>query len=94
MVIEVKEAVQIAKDNLELVFESENPRAVRLEEVILDDNSNWIITLSYVASSTLLEEATPLSILGSALNNKRVFKIVKISKKDGSIKSIKMREND
>ncbi|OTU44205.1 hypothetical protein CAT37_09200 [Acinetobacter pittii] len=94
MAIDIKEAVQIAKDNLAIVFESEGPNSIRLEEVVLDDYSNWIITLSYQRTKQISDDATPLALFGAALANKRFFKVVVVSKNNGEVKSIKMRSDD
>ncbi|MFL9479681.1 hypothetical protein ACKEN4_10595 [Acinetobacter baumannii] len=94
MTIDIKTAVNIAKEHLALVFESEEPRSIRLEEVVLDDYENWIITLSYTRNSLQGVEPSPLAILGASLSNKRYFKVVTVSKSIGEVKSIKMRSDD
>lgn len=94
MSIEVKEAVQIAKDTLHTVFSSEEPYSIRLEEVVLDNYSDWIITLSYLRNAVSPEDTSPLAILGASLSSKRSYKVVKVSKSNGEVKSIKMREDD
>ncbi|MBU3817711.1 hypothetical protein [Acinetobacter baumannii] len=94
MTIDIKTAVNIAKENLAVVFESEEPRSIRLEEVILDDYNNWIITLSYTRNNLQSAESTALAILGASLSNKRYFKVVTISKDSGDVKSIKIRSDD
>lgn len=93
MAIEVKEAVQIAKDALGVVFESEQPHSIRLEEVVLNDSSDWVITLSYFRTSASLEDASPMAVIGAALSHKRVYKVLTVSKSGGEVKSIKMRED-
>lgn len=93
MVVEVKDAVQIAKDTLEVVFGAEQPYSTRLEEVVLNNQSDWVITLSYLRSYPSHEDVSTLSIIGAALSNKRVYKVVTVSKGTGEVKSIKMRED-
>lgn len=94
MTIDIKSAVDIAKENLSVVFESEGPRSIRLEEVILDDYNNWIITLSYTRNNLQGTDPSPLAILGASLSNNRYFKVVTVSKDSGQVKSIKMRSDD
>lgn len=94
MSIDIKTAVKIAKENLAVVFESEEPRSIRLEEVVLDDYDNWIITLSYTRNSLQGTEPSALAILGASLSNKRYYKVVTISKYNGEVKSIKLRSDD
>ena len=45
--ITVKEAVNIAIDNLNFVYEFQPSTRPRLEETILDENHHWLITLSF-----------------------------------------------
>lgn len=94
MAVEIKDAVQIAKDTLHVVFGSEEPYSIRLEEVILDNYNDWVITLSYLRKGISPDETSAMAILGAALSSKRAYKVVKVSKKDGEVKSIKMREDD
>lgn len=94
MAIEVKDAVQIAKDTLNTVFDSEEPYSIRLEEVVLDNRNDWVITLSYLRKAVSPDDASPLAFLGATLSTKRAFKVVKVSKRYGEVKSIKMREDD
>ncbi|MDC4504780.1 hypothetical protein NQ775_13135 [Acinetobacter baumannii] len=86
MTIDIKTAVNIAKENLAVVFESEEPRSIRLEEVILDDYNNWIITLSYTRNNLQSAESTAVAILGASLSKKRYFKVVTLSKDSGDVK--------
>lgn len=93
MVIDVKQAVQIAKETLETIFETEEPSNIRLEEVVLDNNSDWVITLSYLRKVGTYDDMNPFATITANLSNRRTFKVVKVSKSGGEVKSIKIREN-
>lgn len=93
MAVDVKEAVEKAKSALESLFSSEGAHSIRLEEVILDDNRNWVITLSYLRSVHIPEDNSPLSVLGGVISGKRAYKVVTLDKETGDVKSIKIRDD-
>jgi len=94
--VEVKEAVQKAKvELLELFADEAMASTVRLEEVVLSDSSDWMITLSYLRSHTLDAGSGGLAAVAASLAApRRVYKIVQMRKSTGEIVSIKMRSND
>lgn len=91
--VNIKEAVEAAKEALGLVFASEGAHSIRLEEVILDDYYNWVITLSYLRNVHIPEDNNPLSILGGVISGKRAYKVVTLDKETGDVKSIKIRDD-
>lgn len=91
----IKEAVEIAKKALLDVFEEADPNSFRLEEVVLDDFSDWKITLSYQIQSIKTNEGVNgLSLLAMALSKGRSYKIVMVNKHSGEVKAIKMYQNE
>ncbi len=95
--MELQEAIENAKNTLSTLFASDNPKAIRLEEVILDDYTNWIITLSYLRQADPANDsvsAAGLMAIAAALNTQsRVYKTVIINKSTGNIESIKIHKN-
>lgn len=91
--MELKEAVEAAKQQLIVIFDIEDKNSVRLEEVELNDHSNWVITLSYMQKSDP-NASTGLMAIAAAINaNTRTYKVVTINKQSGGVESIKIRDN-
>ena len=87
--MDVREAVQSAKQHLLELFDTEPISYVGLEEVDFDDKyEEWNITISF----TRVWETTPLT---TAISGKppehRNYKVFRISDQDGRVKSIKDR---
>jgi len=87
--MDVREAVQTAKQHLLELFNGEPISYVGLEEVDFDDESQeWIITISFAR----LWETTPLPTgIGGKPPEGRHYKVFRISDRDGRVKSIKDR---
>ena len=87
--MDVREAVNSAKQHLLELFDSEPISYVGLEEVEFDDEvQEWIITISFAR----LWETTPLPVeLSEETPKDRNFKVFRISDTDGRVKSIKDR---
>jgi hypothetical protein len=80
--VDIKKAVEIAKQHALMVFESEIDHAPTLEEVWHDARKKqWCVTLG------IRRGASPLAGL-----NLPEFKTVRIDDKDGDLVSIKNRE--
>ena len=92
-VMNVQEAVANAKTALVDLFASEDPRGIRLEEVVLDDSSNWKITLSYARQAGLENGDNMLASVINSMNVKRAYKVVTIDKSTGEVKAIKIRDD-
>ena len=87
--MDVREAVQSAKQHLLELFTQEPISYVGLEEVDFDDDDEeWIITLSF----TRVWEQTPLpaAVRGNPPED-RHYKVFRIRDLDGRVKSIKDR---
>jgi hypothetical protein len=86
--IDVKEAVQRAKQYLTELFSSEQPQFLRLEEVELsEDESTWRITLSFFPGTAPGSLAAALGV-----QEKREYKTVAIRATDGQVQSVKIRQ--
>jgi hypothetical protein len=83
--MEVKEAVQIAKDYIIELFEEERIVDVGLEEVDFDQSGNWVVTIGFSRSWN--------RNVGSVLGGQaaRSYKAVRIQDKDGKVLSVKDR---
>lgn len=98
--IEVKEAVRIARDYLEEMYQNDAKDVLLEETVLSEDGKHWFITLSY--------DATPMSILEAlrksmpptewggyeeyrARRGLRQYKIIKIDSDSGQVQSMKIR---
>lgn len=96
-VMDVKQAIALAKEALLDLFADENPRSIRLEEVDLENSREWVVTLSYLKDVDPREEGGSqlgLMAIAAALNtNTRLYKKVVIDKSSGVVKSIKIHKN-
>ncbi len=85
--IEIKEAVNVAKNFVQSVFEGELPE-LRLEEVDRsDDNKFWLITLGFTS------EKKGISQLAKVINPlERIYKTIKVDAEKGEAVSMRIRE--
>lgn len=94
--IDVKKAVQIARESIVTLFESEIRSDVRLEEVAISENhEDWLITMSFLQqvqrddkNRLAVENELIKSILPST---ERAYKRVTISAADGNVKAVNIR---
>ncbi len=88
----VKEAVELAKDHIKDLFEKEQISNVGLEEVEFDDHSKtWNVTIGF---SRPWDEA-PNALTAIAQQGrlpKRSYKVVSIDDTTGTVRSLKNRE--
>jgi len=82
--IPVKEAVKIANNYINDVFDSDKISKIQLEEIELtDDEQYWFITLSYKYAD----------LAGIILSDtKKNYRIFKIDSETGDVKFMKIRE--
>ena len=81
--MDVKQAVQVAKDQIIILFGEEEIMNVGLEEVELDDEGHWRITIGF---------SRPWDRnVGSVLSggNSRSYKMIVIRDEDGRFLSVK-----
>ena len=91
IMIEIKEAVGIAKDSLVSLMGRNSLSDIRLEEVEVETIepdadvfvNYWLVTLSY-----LPKEIDPLE----SINNQRIFKTFRLFAETGELVSMKIRE--
>ena len=89
--IDIQEAVKIAKDKLVYLMGRNSVSGIRLEEVeaeTIEPDADvfvyyWVVTLSY-----LPEELDPLE----SINEQRIFKTFRILAENGELVSMKIRE--
>lgn len=93
--VEVQQAVKIAKETFEQLFGDRNYSDVGLEEVeISDDNTVWIVTLGF--DEPFPDPRVPFeNPLTKELGKDviRRFKTIKIDAEMGSLRSLKDRES-
>ncbi len=84
--IDVKKAVQSAKEYLKEAYADDTLRNLLLEEVQRDDNGDWLITLGF--------DKPNLNVLQMmrTYEEQRIFKIFHIDSSTGKVKSMKIRE--
>jgi hypothetical protein len=96
--VEIKQAVDAATQHLTALYS--NPRGVQLEEVYLsDDESAWLVTLSFLAQADEEEIfAGPYGVVAQyrteLLGKKRLVRIYKSFEVDGekgTVRSMKIR---
>ena len=88
-VINVKEAVQTAKEHVVDLFDGEDIDFVGLEEAVFDDESNqWLITIGFSRPWD-----RPKTLAGALREHplKRSYKVVRIDDADGRVISLKDR---
>ena len=83
--MDVKEAVQAAKNYVIELFGEEGISDVGLEEVDFDQSDNWVVTIGFSRSWN----RNIGSVLGGQAS--RSYKAVRIQDKDGKILSVKDR---
>jgi hypothetical protein len=90
--VDVKEAVNLAKEHVSDLFADEKLTNLGLEEVEFDEATNtWIVTLGF---SRPWDEprSTWASIAGQVLYPRRSYKMIRISDGAEKILSVKNRE--
>ena len=86
--MDVKEAVQAAKQHVAEIFADESIVDIGLEEVELDEvNGVWLITIGF----TRIWERPGGIIRALGGDTQRVFKIVRIDDDSGCVQSVKHR---
>lgn len=89
--MDVKEAVQRAKECIAEVFGGEDIGGLRLEEVVFADPSpRWKITISFMRPESLAGVAATLAAI-SGQQYKRSLKVVEISDDSGRVLSVTNR---
>lgn len=85
--IDVKEAVKIASEQLVELVGPDKISALRLEEVELtDDESCWLITLGFT-------DMTMQGVMQMLREPARQYRVLAIDAENGHFKSMKMRES-
>ncbi len=83
--MDVQEAVQMAKEYINKIFETENIQWVGLEEIVFDDASDsWKVTIGFSRAWGLVP--TVSAAVGD--RSARVFKVVQIDDHTGRIVSL------
>ncbi len=88
----VKEAIELAKDHIKDLFESEHISNLGLEEVEFDDHSGiWNVTVGFSRPWDVANNA--LAAIAQQVNPpRRCYKVVSINDRTGRIRSVKNRE--
>ena len=101
--LDMKMAVQKAKDYVIDVYSTEKIQGLLLEEVEFDEQSNtWFVTYSFYIENNEPEEpirSTSASAIMAFTNSypkqyKHMYKILIINASDGSLVSMKIRKNN
>ncbi len=88
--MEVKQAVQIAKQYVSEIFESEPIANVGLEEVVYEDESDtWKITVGFSRPWHRRNPQTAAEKLASPFE--RSYKVVQVDDQSGKVESLKDR---
>jgi len=87
--IDVKHAIQKAFVYLGELFEGQELKGVRLEEVVLGERTQcWYVTLSFFK-----RDRTPFEVAEAiAKGTDREYKTVAVSAKDGSFRAMRMQQ--
>ncbi len=95
--IDVKEAVKIARDFATELYQDEEVSNIGLEEVNFDETTQqWAVTIGFDTNRKKVSRPNkPLSIIGN-LNNEvseepiRAYKVIRLDAVDGEFKGMKM----
>lgn len=83
--MDVKQAIKVAKEHLQHLFEGESIHRVGLEEVVFDENDQiWKITLGFHRGWDMVPNMFGLG------ESKRTYKVIHIDDKSG--RAISMRD--
>lgn len=86
--LDVKQAVAAALSFVTSVY-GQDLEGLRLEEISFDDQQqHWLVTIGYW---DMIPQKSPLAQLSNPLH-KRVYKVVRLTKSDGEVVSMKIRE--
>ncbi|MEN5029140.1 hypothetical protein [Pseudomonas sp. Ps21-P2] len=91
MSIKIKEAVQIALDNVVELFGNQQISGVLLEEVARDERGNFLITVGFERPSTSRATRALGGTLAAIMATDRAYKVVSVAQDDGDIISVKDR---
>ena len=90
--MDVKDAITTAKRTVAEMFADEHIVNIGLEEVRLDeDDRDWLITVGFSRVPKMAVGQSFAGIAGYSPNLPRIYKVVKLSKADGSFVSITNR---
>lgn len=90
--IDVQDAVRNAFEYIENLFDDEEIKDLRLEEIELTDDENfWLVTLGFFRSNVQDDQE---GILASVVTGppKREYKIMRIRAEDGEVRAMKIRQ--
>jgi hypothetical protein len=91
--MDVKEAVKIAISYTADLFADENPSNLGLEEVVHNSHDDaWDVTVGMSHPWDYRRSSIAVALQPSA--PERTYKVIKVSDKDGTVLSVKMRELD
>jgi hypothetical protein len=95
MDVDAKTAIAAAKAYVATVFAGEISSAPTLEEIWLDEqNDAWSVTIGVRRSSNFVERDRPEFLDGFGVRQRSMpdYKVVRISRKDGTVQSVLNRE--
>ncbi len=85
--IDVKQAVMLARQYLTDMLSPEPLSDLRLEEVEIEDDGFWYVTLGFNRATSKSNSA----IMQQLHESRREYKILKIDRDTGDIRAMKMR---
>lgn len=91
-VIEVREAVEAAKEFAREVFEYEDLKYLRLEEIELSrDEEYWEVTLGWVTPEDARRSTSGIALVKGATELPRTYKTFHVNAETGEVESMKIR---
>ena len=91
MTLKIKEAVQIAIDNVVELFSEQKLSSVLLEEVARDSEGNFLITVGFERAAPKRAGNALAGGIGALLSTQRAYKVAFIDKETGELISVKDR---
>jgi hypothetical protein len=90
--MDMKEAVKIARENAEILFEGQRLHNLALEEVEFDEKANeWLITLGYDSNSVIKRSSGPSLFPTIEEEKKREYKVFHIGANQGKLVAMKIK---
>ena len=88
--MDAKSAVRLAKEHVLDLFSDEDPSNVGLEELELDDDGTWQVTIGF-SRPWDVESKNALSILVQTASLRRSYKVIQIDDASKRVVSVKNR---
>ena len=93
--VDAKQAVKMAMEYLNEIYDTKEFKDVMLDEVELsEDNRYWNVTIGFARRQVSTSEGPMASLVGKTEQYKRESKIFTIDAESGIVRSMKIKKSD